>query len=368
MHLALYIPSLDGGGAERVMVALANGLVGNKCAVDLVLGEKKGNYFEDIRAEVNVVSLGQSSVSKSLFPLINYLRSKKPDALISALEHANLIALIAKFFLGGNIKIVPTVHVSPVMAAANADTLKDKLVHFLARRLYRYADAVVAVSEGVAKDLKNHYGLSDKSLKVIYNPVIDPRIAEKAGRDIDPNFFSFSDKEDGVVVAVGSLTKPKDYPTLIRAFSIVRRSKKIHLLILGEGEERNCLESLARELNLSGVVHMPGFTNNPFAYVKRSNLYVLSSAWEALPTVLIEALSLGVPVVATDCRCGPREILKDGSYGRLVDVGNPSNLAAAILESIEKPIQYVAMDAVERFSIDRSAIMYLVLLEELLHA
>ena len=140
-----------------------------------------------------------------------------------------------------------------------------------------------------------------------------------------------------MIVGIGRLTRQKDFPTLIRAFAAVRKKLPCRLIILGEGKDRGGLEHLAKRLSLSEQIAMPGFVENPYAYLKRAALFVLSSAWEGSPNALTEALALGVPVVATDCPSGPREILKDGAIGCLVPVGDPDALAAAMLATLSAP-------------------------------
>ena len=201
-------------------------------------------------------------------------------------------------------------------------------------------------------------------MRVIYNPVVNNKIFEKANQDVEAGFFNLDGRE--IIVSIGRLNKQKDYPTLIKSFAMVRKNRNVQLLILGEGEERQYLELLIKDLGLEGDVCLPGFCGNPFPYLRKARLFVLSSAWEALPTVLIEALALGIPVVSTDCRSGPREILKDGLYGDLVPVGESVILADAILKNLERPVQYSATEAVQRFSIEEASNSYLILMRELI--
>jgi glycosyltransferase involved in cell wall biosynthesis len=169
---------------------------------------------------------------------------------------------------------------------------------------------------------------------VIYNPsVMASEVLEKAKSPLDHPWFK--PDQPPVLIAIGRLEQQKDYPTMIKAFAEVRQAQPARLLILGEGRDRISLEKLIKEYGLDQDVSLPGFVSNPYAYLSRADLFVLSSRWEGLPTVLIEALCCGTQVVSTDCPSGPREILKDGKYGRLTPVGDVGALAAAINLSLK---------------------------------
>jgi glycosyltransferase involved in cell wall biosynthesis len=188
-----------------------------------------------------------------------------------------------------------------------------------------------------------------EKIKVIYNPVITPELFAKAEEPLDHPWFRPG--EPPVVLGVGRLTQAKDFPTLIRAFALVRKERPARLMILGEGEERPKLEALVRELGLEEDVALPGFVGNPYKYIARAGVFVLSSAWEGLPTTLVEALALGTPVVSTNCKSGPEEILEEGRWGRLVPVGNIEELAKAIGESLSMP-RLLNGGALDRFRVD----------------
>ena len=171
-----------------------------------------------------------------------------------------------------------------------------------------------------------------------------------------------------LLVAAGRLVPQKDYPTMLRALKIIRQRHDARLMILGEGEQRPRLEGLVKELGLESYVSMPGIVKNPYAYMARADLFVMSSAWEALPTVLIEALALGAPVVSTDCVNGPREILQDGRYGALVPVGDVSALAEAVAAALSAPRRELPDDALLPFTIDYAVDQYCRFIKELTRA
>jgi glycosyltransferase involved in cell wall biosynthesis len=197
------------------------------------------------------------------------------------------------------------------------------------KRFYPWADGIIVVSNGVRDDMARVTKIPSERITVIYNPsVVRDEVWEKAQAPLDHPWLKPG--QPPVIIAVGRLQIQKDYPTLFSAFAQVRKRLPARLLILGEGRERGSLEELVRKLGLENDVSMPGFVMNPYAYMARASLFVLSSRWEGLPTVLIEALCCGTSVVSTDCPSGPREILKGGEYGRLVPVGDVDALAQAI--------------------------------------
>jgi glycosyltransferase involved in cell wall biosynthesis len=229
------------------------------------------------------------------------------------------------------------------------------------RIFYPWAASVVAVSRGVADDLARVSGLPRESVGVIYNPVITPTMLALAREA--PSHPWLAPGQPPVILGVGRLARQKDFLTLVRAFAELRRHRAVRLIILGEGEDRPALEGLARELGVAEDVALPGFQDNALAYMAGSALFVLSSAWEGLPTVLIEALAAGTRVVSTDCPSGPREILQEGRLGALVPVGNAAALATAMLEALDRPSGSVTLDALTPFTRDAAVDHYLRLIE-----
>jgi glycosyltransferase involved in cell wall biosynthesis len=231
-----------------------------------------------------------------------------------------------------------------------SDDLRLRIMPQLVRWFYPWADCIVAVSQGVADDLRRFLKISDSRIQVIYNPVITPDLQVQVQADLNHPWFQ--NGEPPVIVAIGRLTAPKDYPLLIAAFARVLKSHRARLLILGEGEERSALESLIRELGLGNDVSMPGFVSNPFPYIVRSAAFVLSSRWEGLPGALIEAMYCGIPLISTDCPSGPREILLDGKYGRLVPIQDVDALSVAICDALDSKIPSPPSESWQRFNID----------------
>lgn len=335
MNLAIYIPSLHGGGAERAMVTLANGISARGIHVDLVLASAEGAYLPEVSTGVRVIDLRSKRVSSSLPALVRYLRKERPQALLSALNHANVIAVIAHRLANVPTRLVLSERTNVSRSANQPQTLRQRCVLPLMRWSYRKADALVAVSEGVADDLARTISLPREHIDVVYNPVITAELERRAVEAVDHPWFG--EGKPPVILAVGRLTPAKDYPTLLRAFSKVRSKHDCRLIILGEGELRPMLEALVKDLDIDDSVQMPGFVDNPFSWMRQAKLFVLSSAWEGLPNVLIQAMACGTPVVSTDCHSGPREILEGGKWGTLVSVGDCVALADAIGAALDFP-------------------------------
>lgn len=351
--VAIYLPSLDGGGAERITILLANALAQRGHDVDLVLANARGTYLGDVSSELRLVDLGKRRVAASLPALIRYLRCQRPDALLSGLGHANIIAILARRMAGRSMRLVVTEHNSILRGL---DTSKGRLIKWLMQRLYPQADAIACVSNGIESELKAVLGLPADKLRTLYNPVDVDGIRAQAR--VRPDHPWFEPGQPPVIVSVGRLTEQKDFATLLRAFARVRRTCNIRLVILGEGSDRAALEGLATAQGIAADVLMPGFQKNPYGWMGASALYVMSSAWEGLPGVLLEAMACGVPIVSTDCRTGPGEILEGGRWGRLVPVGDDVRLADAIKATLCDPEHPDMRERIRYFRIEDAAIAY----------
>lgn len=359
--IALFLPTLHGGGAERAMINLAQYLRDRGLAVDLVVAEAVGPYLKAVPEGVTVVNLHSPHVLGSLPSLLRYLIRYRPQAMLSALDHANLVAIWARALSGAATRLFISVHNAQGAVPRGAWRGRDRWVRRLARVFYPVAEAVVAVSKGVAEDLVHGVGVPLSKVRVIYNPVVVPPLAEASESDARHPWLAVG--APPVVLGVGRLTAQKDFATLIRAFAVVRKARPCRLLILGEGEERPRLESLIRALSVEGEAVLHGFTSNPYGFMSRAGVFVLSSAWEGFGIVLVEAMACGTPVVSTDCVAGPAEILEDGKYGRLVPVGEAEALAEAILATLDDPLapEFLRARAAD-FSLEKIGAEYLELL------
>ncbi len=332
-RLAIFGPSLRDGGAEGAMVNLSRGIAERGYAVDLVVAQAEGPHLAEVAESVRLVDLKASRVLSSLPALVSYLRREQPEVMLSVMNHANIVALWARRLAGASARVVVSERDTLSSSARHASSQRARLMPGLVRRFYPWADGIIAVSKGVADDLARVSGIPRERIQVVYNPVARPELRKKAQAPLDHPWF-VSDQPP-VVLGAGRLRAQKDFATLIQAFAQVRQTRPARLLILGEGPERPALEALVRELGLKQDVSLPGFVTNPYAYMSRAAVFVLSSRWEGLPAVLIEALYCGAPVISTDCPSGPREILRDGQYGQLVAVSDATALARAIRATLD---------------------------------
>lgn len=356
-RLAVFMPSLDGGGAERVTILLLNELATRGYAIDLLVAKGKGVYRSQVDPTINIVDFEQHRVATCLLPLAKYLKENQPAALLSVMNYANVIAIMAKQLSGAHSRLVLTEHNDAQQALRHSNSIRYRLVSILTKWLYRKADAVVCVSEGVADSIQRTLGIPRNQLSVVYNPVIHSGIRKSAEMSISHPFLP--ENGEPLLLAVGRLTTQKNFPNLINAFSLVRKTLSAKLVILGEGEERGNLTALIASSGLAQDVLMPGFVDNPYAWMRRADVFVLSSSWEGLPTVLIEALACGAKVVSTDCPSGPKEILENGRWGELVKVDDAEALAEGIIKTLSAGQTESLEKRLEVFSIKYATDRYL---------
>ncbi|MGN6495791.1 MAG: glycosyltransferase [Tsuneonella sp.] len=359
-ELALFSPSLRAGGAEKVMVTLANGLAERGIRVTLLLASAEGEFLTQVDPAVRIVDLKAKRVAASLFALARFLRRHRPLALLSFQTHANLIAMAARGIARVPVRIVASER-SSFTGSQAALGLKSRLVRSLGRLLYRKADAVVVVSEAMVNEIRAAPGIIPERVVFIPNPIVSPALLRLAEEPLDHPFARPGGPP--LVMAAGRLAGEKDFSTLLRAFALVRRRMEAKLLILGEGPDRSALEALVDELKLRDDVDLPGFRANPWPYMKAASVFVLSSRYEGLPGALIQAMAVGTPVVSTDCRTGPGEILERGRWGKLVPVGDADALAAAVVDTLTAASAPDVARRAEFYSLDRALAGYLAVLD-----
>jgi glycosyltransferase involved in cell wall biosynthesis len=359
-EISILLPDLRTGGAERVSVNLANELARRGMAVELVLLRNEGALRGELTDRVSLHSLDAPRLRSALLPLVRYLRRRRPPALLAAMSPLTSVAILARALARTPTRVVVADHIDYIAAAADNPLIAGTTTRLSIRWSYGHADAIVAVSDGVAESLCAFAGLRRERIVTIHNPVTP---LPPAGT-VDPDIFAgWARPGRRRLIAVGALKRQKDFPTLVRAVARLAGSMPVSLLILGEGPERGAIEALAAALGLIEVVVLPGSVPNPQAYLREADLFVLSSIYEGLSCVLIEALACGTPVVSTDCRSGPREILQDGRHGRFVPVGDDAALANAILASLgETHDQAALIRRSEDFSIAKATDAYLRLL------
>lgn len=342
------------------MINLAGALAARGQPVALVLVSGEGPLRELVAPGIEIVNLRASRAAVALPPLVRWLRKARPRVILSACANSNVVAVVAARLAGGTVRTVVCEQTTLSRVARDTRRLRHRLVPPAARWAYPYADAVVAVSAGVADDLEAEIGLPRHRIRVIPNP-LTPGIVTDA--DAPPEHPWLRDGGPPVLLNVARLTPAKDIPTLVRAFAKLRAARPARLIVLGEGEERAGLQSLVGSLGRNADVDLAGFSSNPYPAMAAADALVLSSCREGLPTVLMEALSLGTPVVSTDCRSGPREILQGGLLGRLVPPGDADALAVAMEAVLFEGRSAPPLSALAAYSVDAVADSYLDVLD-----
>ena len=356
-RIAIFVSFSGTGGVERMISNLASGMARRGLVVDLLLAKAQGGHLSAFPDGVRIIKLPSNHTLTSLFALRRYLSSDAPAALLAAKDRAIKTAVLARMWSGTRIRLAGRLGTNVSAALGGKGRMRQALWRIGMRAFYRHTDVIICVSEGVAEDVRGITGIPADRLTVIRNPVVTPELRQLADRPADHPWLE--EGEPPVILGVGRLTEQKDFATLIRAFARLQKRREARLIILGEGRRRADLQSLCIDLGVNEAVDLPGFKPNPYAYMARAAVFVLSSRWEGSPNVLTEALALGTPSVATDCPSGPREILQDGRIGPLVPMGDAARLAAAIevmLESSPAPEQLRA--AVAEYSVERSVAAY----------
>jgi glycosyltransferase involved in cell wall biosynthesis len=349
-RIAIFVPTLQFGGAERVALNLASGFLQRGYSVDILVASDLGAFGDLIPAGARLLPLGNKGrILQALPHLVNYLRRESPWCVVPVMDHTNVVTVWARWLARTRTIVLATTHCLPSVEARHGSRVREKLVPYAMRSFLRFADGIVAVSAGVADDLAQTAKIARERITVIHNPVLTPEFYRKLAEPV--SHFWPGDEERPVIISVGRLVASKNFPALIRAFAEVRKDVPSLLLILGEGEQRPALERLIAELNLGHDVALPGYTPNPYAHLVRAKLFVLSSAYEAFGNVLVEALAAGTPVVATDCP-GPREILQNGRFGELVAVGDTEALARAMVKVLRVGGPIPPSDYLEQFQLE----------------
>lgn len=357
--ISIVLPNLQGGGAERVALYLANHWIDQGMQVEFVLMKARGELLELVDPRIPVHSLNASRIRGSILPLRSYFTERKPAVAWVSLWPLTSAAILAWQLAGKPGTLFSTDHTNLSISCFQELMLSPFYLKALLRSTYPLASGVMAVSEGVKQDLSRLGAFADEHVTVIYNPVVrglvNPAPVDPAVRQqLWGVGFSYH------VLAVGSFKTQKNLPLLLRAFAQLPHSLNAKLTILGEGILRPELEALIQELGLEDRVALPGFALDPSSWYRSADLFVLSSSWEGFGNVIVEALECGVPVVSTDCPSGPAEILENGRYGKLVPVGDAPALAAAMQASLLESHDPEALRRrAQDFAVNRIADQYL---------
>jgi glycosyltransferase involved in cell wall biosynthesis len=355
-----------GGGVRRGRVTIANALAERSVKVTCVLPEIEGPFLERLSPDVALVNLGTREPVKLVLRLARWLRRHRPAALIASQQHAIVAALLARRLAAVRVPVAVIQHntLSELCRHSRRWAVR-RLLPLTTRVIFPWADQVCAVSKGVAADLAKITDVQLRDIQILHNPTVTPELLERAEEASGHPWLDAKDRP--VILGVGNLIPIKDFGTLIRAFARVRRLQPARLVILGEGEERPQLLELAQELGVAPDVELPGFHQNPFAFMKRADVLAVSSQVEGMPNAIIEALACGCPVVSTDCPSGPAEILEDGAHGKLVPIGDDAALAEAIVDTLlTSPDRDQLRRRAADFSAERAVDRYLQLLDGLI--
>ncbi|WP_456432971.1 glycosyltransferase [Thermosulfuriphilus sp.] len=336
MKIAIYVGPTNGGSVARISANLANEFLRQGLTVDLLIRRSRKNLIGDLRPEARLINLGTSNALVQILKIARYLVKERPKVLLTHRIRENVLCLRARQLSRSNTKIFTVIHgpmsvkLKNLKAPKRERRLRDLKIY------YPQNEGIIAISRATAQDIRKLLEIPEEKIWTIPNPAYDETIYQLAQEPVSHPFWA--DPQAKVVLGVGRLEQEKDFFTLLRAFSrLVSEDSNFRLLILGEGSLRRDLEEFARRLSITGQIDLPGFVSNPYPYIQRASILALSSSWDALPTVLIESLALGTPVVSTDCGSGPREILEDGSLGKLVPIGDDRALARAIKETLINP-------------------------------
>ncbi|MDA7562981.1 glycosyltransferase [Gammaproteobacteria bacterium] len=370
MKICILLPSLVGGGAEKLHIWLAKEWIHHDHEITfLVLDDQKvaGTLKTIIPKKCCIHVLGQKKIRRSLFPIINYLRKSKFDIFLVPMWPMTVVAVIAKFFSRSKLKIIISDHTN--LTASRESELKVPLIilQLTIMIFYRFADAIIAVSNGVQNDISTLGALKKNLISVIYNP---PALNQlDSYTDLSQTNLGWNSKYKHKILGVGSLIKQKNFSNLIQAFFLMPKSirEDSQLIVLGEGIERKALEKLIKDLSLESQISLPGFVIDPKPWFLSADLFVLSSSWEGFGIVLVEAMQSKLPIVSTNCDSGPEEILNNGEFGSLVECDNPKELSLAICKSLNKDHDYEKLFLRSQdFSIEKSSQEYLNIFKKVL--
>ena len=365
MKIALFLPSLCGGGAERVFINLARGLTPLVESIDLVVASNIGEYANKVD-DIHIIDLKAGRIANAILPLAKYLRAEQPTVLMAAMPHANLAALLANKLAGGHTKIVVSTH-EDAFQRCQIGSIKDRATLQATKFGYRYAHALVAVSVGTLASERRFLGKAIPSInRVIANPILSSSDDVVPLRHLDGSQIN---NKEFLIVSAGRLSYEKDYELLLHAFARLSVNNTCRLVVYGEGPMRRELENLAVRLDVAHQVSLPGFTANLSDALRQADVFVLSSRWEGFGNVLVEALASGCMVVSTDCPSGPREILDGGRFGLLAPLGDIDGLVKTIQLALDGygPV-FDTTQAVSPYRLDLIVGKYIALFKECCHA
>jgi len=361
-HFTFFLASLEGGGIQKATTRLIKELIAQGVKITLVTINGSGPIRSEIPSKCQFVDLNVKRTRYSFFPLLKYLRTSHPNIGISSQTHLNVLLIIIRLLCGYPKKLFVREHNTFTSENVFLGNLSESIRIPLIRIFYPHCTQIIAVSESVANSIKLFTGIKE-SIRVIWNGLDISNIEEKQHVS---GYLQKVELENSckVIVGVGRLSKQKSFRDLLEAFSILINKIDAKLYILGEGEERELLEGKAHQLKIQDHVYLPGFIDNPYPIIANADVFVSPSSWEGFSNVIIEALACGTPIVATDCPGGPKDILQDKPFARIVEKGNPRELANGIEEILSTNLNRILIKKyAERFDISRVAKAYIELIK-----
>lgn len=330
-RIALVLPDLAGGGAERVTLTLADEFVARGIAVDIVLMRCEGEFLKQVPPTLRVVDLKAPKIRNAPLAFARYLRAERPDAVIANMWPLTTACIVARALAGSKARVLVCEHVTLSNCFRDWGWLHAYFLRRSIAALHPFADVRVAVSAGVADDLAAITSIGRSHFDVVYNPIaVSPPTSDDAAA-VGGAWQGWTGKR---IITVGALKEQKNQALLFHALARLLETVDARLMLLGEGLLRGELEALARKLGVANKIIMPGFVPDPMPFYRTADLFVLSSDYEGFGNVIVEALACGLPGVSTDCPSGPTEILENGRWGRLTPVGDAKALADAMAESL----------------------------------
>lgn len=356
-RVGFIIYKLGVGGAERMIINLANKLSKSGYTIDFVLGNSGGGFEDKIKDSVNVFKLNSMPIpgyrSLGMFPgLRSYIQEKRPTTLISAMTQTNAVTVLSVAFSDTTVKCISTVHNTFSEIKRPLHKPHSLGLHLLGEFAYSMSDEVVCCSHGVENDLRQQLHTRLSNCGTIYNPIFTEELVRQSREEVEDNWFI--DEKTIVITGLSNLKPQKDYETFLKSFEKIRSNidDEVKAKIMGDGKERQKLIELSKSLGHSGDIEFSGYVENPFKYIRASDCFVLTSKFEGLSNVLIEAMACETPIVSSDCPNGPREILDNGKFGKLVPVGKPDPVADAVVETVQSQSTPDFMGRAKDFSLE----------------
>ncbi|TCJ15427.1 glycosyltransferase [Parasulfuritortus cantonensis] len=362
VKLAIFAATSGHSGVDRILANLVPAMIGRGVRVDVLGIQGHGPELPALPAGGRHLRFPVRHVATALPYLVRYLRRERPRVLLADKDRVNRTAWLARRLAGGDTRLALRLGTTVSQNLASRSWLDRVVQTGSMRLLYRHADHVLVPSLGAADDLAAYAGLARDAIRVVANPVVRPDMAALAAEPVAHPWFAAG--APPVLLGVGELSTRKDFATLVRAHARLVERLDCRLVILGEGRQRDALMRLAGQLGTADRLDLPGFVANPYPYMARAAAFALTSRWEGLGIVLVEALALGTPAAACDCPSGPREVLADGRYGPLVAVADDAALADALEGLLRRPPEREALKAAARpYTVAASAEAYLAALE-----